>query len=50
LDGNVRRDDWTEGEWELLGVELEAETVDGAFINWDYDEDVLPALNPEDEE
>src|SRR6266436_7271868 len=47
LDTNVNRDDWTDGEWELLGVE---ETVNDQYNTWDYEEDVVPALNPEEEE
>ena len=48
LESNVYQDDWTDTEWELLDTELESETVDGQSIDWDYDEDVLPAIQQPD--
>jgi hypothetical protein len=45
------REDYDCGdEWELSSVELESETVEGQTCTWDYDEHVVPALNPEEEE
>jgi hypothetical protein len=45
LETNTERDDTpSESEWKLVDVELEAEKIDGQYIDWDYDEDVLPAL------
>jgi hypothetical protein len=33
---------------ELSDIELESETVEGEYTNWDY-EDVLSTLNPEED-